>query len=438
MINLEFNFKDVFRAPRLGFSTKKIAISVIGFYMALIGYAVFSYLAFLTSGFGFREIWRTFRYIPYPTIGINLAWYSWILWIIGAIWAVISIFIIITAISKITFESLRGDEFYEMKESLKFAFKNLNTLVLTPFTLIVFIAVLLFIGIFMGLVGRIPYFGQMFIGLMGLFLFLGALLVVYLIIVLGTSLITTPTIVAVTKNDTFDTLFEVFSVLNDRTWDFLAYNIFLAFLVGIGTSVFYYFMTAAIKLTHWALSLWQGPRGWWETIFNNGLAYLPDFLRNGAYFGRANWAEIIGAFLMGLCFYTLFFIVAGYGISIFSAGETIIYTILVKRKDERNLLEEKEEEEEEEELKEEKLSVEEPKKKTTKTKTATKKTTKANKTTKAKKATAKTKTKKDAKTTKANKTTKAKKTTAKTKKETKTTKAKTTKTKTTTKKTTKK
>jgi len=260
---------------------------------------------------------------------------------------------------------------------------------------------------------------------------------VYLIIVLGISLITTPTIVAITKNDTFDTLFEVFSVLNDRTWDFLAYNIFLAFLVGIGTSVFYYFMTAAIKLTHWALSLWQGPRGWWETIFNNGLAYLPDFLRNGAYFGRANWAEIIGAFLMGLCFYTLFFIVAGYGISIFSAGETIIYTILVKRKDERNLLEEKEEEEEEE-LKEEKLSVEEPKKKTTKTKTATKKTTKANKTTKAKKATAKTKTKKDAKTTKANKTTKAKKTTAKTKKETKTTKAKTTKTKTTTKKTTKK
>lgn len=388
MINLEFNFKDVFRAPRLGFSTKKIVISIIGFYMALTGYSIFSYLAFLTSGFGFKEIWRTFRYIPYPAIGTSLAWYSWILWIIGVIWAVISIFIIVTAISKITFESLRGDEFYEMKESLKFAFKNLNTLVLTPFTLIVFIAVLLFIGIFMGLVGRVPYFGQIFIGLMGLFIFMGALLIVYLVIVLGVSLMTTPTIVAVTKNDTFDTLFEVFSVLNDRTWDFLAYNIFLAFLVGVGTSIFYYFMTASIKLTHWALSVWQGPRGWWDTIFNNGLAYLPNILRNGTYFGRANWAEIIGAFLMGLCFYTLFFIVAGYGISIFSAGETIIYTILVKRKDERNLLEEKEEKEEEEiitedkEQKEKKLNVKETKKK---------KTTKTTKTTKKPKATTKTK-----------------------------------------------
>ncbi len=401
MIHLEFNFKDVFRAPRLGFSTKKIVIAIFGFYLALVGYSVFSYLAFLTSGMGIKEIWRAFRYLPYPAIGANLAWYSWILWIIGVIWAVISIFIIVAAISKITFEALRGDEFYEMKDSLKFAFKNLNTLILTPFTLIVFIAVLLFIGIFMGLVGRIPYFGQIFIGLMSLFVFLGALLVVYLFIVLAISFITTPTIVAVTKNDTFDTLFEVFSVLNDKTWDFFIFNAFLSILVGAGSAIFYYILLASIKLTHWALAIWQGPRGWWETIFNNGLAYLPDFLSHSSYFARANWAEIIGAFLMGLCFYTLFFMVAGYGISIFSAGETIIYTILVKRKDERNLLEEKEEEEEEEEeLIEEKPKEEkEPKKSRTKKKSTAKKKTTANKTKKLK--------------TEEKKTSKAKKTTTK-------------------------
>jgi len=398
MNNLEFNYRDIFRAPRLGFSTKKITIAVLGFYFSLFGYTILSYLAFLTSGFPIKSIWQTFRYVPYPTIGISFAWYSWILWILGAIWAVIALFLAITAISKIAFESLKGDEFYGMKESIKFAFKNLNTLVLTPFTLIIFIGVLVFIGIFLGLVGRIPYFGQLFIGLMSLFIFMGAFLVVYLFIVLAVSFITAPTVVAVTKNDTFDTLFEVFSVLNDRTWDFLIFNIFLTVLTGIAATIFGFFINITINLTHWALGIWQGPRGWWDIIFNNGYAYLPDLLNKGAYFMKANWAETIAAFLMGLCFYTLFFIVIGYALSIISSGETVIYTILVKRKDERNLLEEEEEEEEETfEAKEEALkTVEKKEKKPIKKKKAVKKPVKA-KTTK----TTKTKTvKPKAKTTK--------------------------------------
>jgi hypothetical protein len=46
----------------------------------------------------------------------------------------------------------------------------------------------------------------------------------------------------------------------------------------------------------------------------------------------------IGSFLLGLSFYMVIFIIIGYGISTFSAGQTLIYTILVKIKDEKDLL----------------------------------------------------------------------------------------------------
>lgn len=64
---------------------------------------------------------------------------------------------------------------------------------------------------------------------------------------------------------------------------------------------------------------------------------------------------------MGGTFYLLAFIVLGYAMAIQGSGQTLIYTILVKIKDNKNLLEEKEElfgeEFEEEEEEEEKKKV---------------------------------------------------------------------------------
>jgi hypothetical protein len=85
-----------------------------------------------------------------------------------------------------------------------------------------------------------------------------------------------------------------------------------------------------------------------------------------------SWGDKFGGFILGLFFYILGFLVIGFAWSMWSAGQTIIYIVLVKLKDEKNLLEQKEELFEEE-LEEENLDVNVEKPKATEEKKTNKK-----------------------------------------------------------------
>jgi hypothetical protein len=68
-----------------------------------------------------------------------------------------------------------------------------------------------------------------------------------------------------------------------------------------------------------------------------------------------NGSEAFAGWLLGLAFYLVIFFVAAYGMAIISSGNALIYTVLVKIKDDKNLLEKREEEDfEPEPVKEEK------------------------------------------------------------------------------------
>ncbi len=430
-MTLDFTYKDVFRSVRLGFSPKKIWVAFRGIFYAVILYAIFSYLAFLVSGWGIKNIWQTYRYIPFPFLNAHLTWYGWILWIVGALFALFYYMVTFTAISKITFEQLKGDEFFETKEAWKFAYKNWKGTFLSPIYLSIFIAILIFVGMLIGLVGRIPTFGQIIVGIIALPTFAGAFFVVYLTIVLGVILLIAPAIVSTTESDTFDTLFEGFSVLNDQTWRFFLWEFILMLCAFLAMLVFAILIKYTLRLSFWAVGIWQGPRNWWNIMWQNGKWYLylpfaPTWLLKWfpsivapAKFISAGMPKVypgaatsFGGFLVGLSFYGIAFAILAYGAAIVSAGQTIIYTILVKLKDDKNLLEKKEElfEAEEVTVKPEKIEKTEktktkrrvtkiaPKKKAKKTTTKKKpkKTTTKKKTT-AKKSTAKKKTKKTTK-----------------------------------------
>ncbi|RKZ21025.1 hypothetical protein DRQ18_05185, partial [bacterium] len=113
-MNLEFTFKDVFRAARP--SSKRIWVAFEGIFIATIIYAVFSYLTFLTGGWAIKRIWQEFRFLPMP-LGHHFPWYSWLIWIIGLLGVFYIYAVTTTAIAKIQFEQLRGDEFYETREA---------------------------------------------------------------------------------------------------------------------------------------------------------------------------------------------------------------------------------------------------------------------------------------------------------------------------------
>lgn len=375
---MHFSFADVVRAPRLGFSAKKIWVGFLGILIGTVVYSILAYIAYSVSpDWTWTEVWRAFRYIPVPVIGeTHFMWYGWIIWGFGIFFFAFSNLLSIGAISKLTFEQLRGDEFYEVMDALKYSYKQWKAIILSPVTLAIFVAALIFVGMICGLIGRIPYVGQLLAGIFFIPVAFGALFVVYLLIVFLLSFILSPSIGATTESDTFDTLFELFSCLNDQTWRLTLWEIYVGFSTFVGVWILGWLIKKSLILFNWAAGIWAGTRiiageshSWWQTIWNNGLWYLspcPPILWLENWVGRmvpvvlypqvwmsVNWAEAIGGFLIGLAFYFIAFFVIAYGLSIWGAGQTLIYVALVKIKDEKNLLEKKEEEFEEEKIAEE-------------------------------------------------------------------------------------
>ncbi|MBI4722821.1 MAG: hypothetical protein HY769_07505 [Candidatus Stahlbacteria bacterium] len=376
---MRFNFADVVRAARVGFSAKKIWVGFIGLLFGTILYSVMAYVAYACSpDWTWYEVWGQFKYIPVPVIGqTHFMWYGWVAWAVGIAFFVMMQLLSIGAISKLTIEQLRGDEFYEVTDALKHSFKQWKSVILSPGVLVVFIASLILVGFICGLIGRIPHAGQVLAGLFFIPVAFGAIFIVYLTIVFVLSLVLSPTIGTTTDSDTFDTLFELFSCLNDQTWRIVVWEAFVGVSSFAGVWIFGWLIKKSLILFQWAVGIWAGTRmidgtahSWWSTIWNNGLWYLspcPPIQWVENIIGRmvpiliypkvlmpVNVAEWIGGFLIGISFYFVAFLVMAYGISIWAAGQTLIYTVLVKIKDEKNLLEKKEEVFEEEEVEEKK------------------------------------------------------------------------------------
>jgi hypothetical protein len=364
--NLHFNYKDVFRAGRLGFSAKKMWVAFLGFLIAFIGYGILSYLAFISGGIAISEVWEAFRLVPiYP---IGLPWYSWIIWVIALLWWICVVLLSGVAISKITYEQLKGDEFYEIKEAIKFTMKSGKSAIFAPFVLILFIIALVVMGIILALITWVPYFGQLFFTVMAIPAFAVCLFIVYLVIVTFVCFFIGPSIVGETGNDTFDTLFESFSVINDQPWRFITYAFLLFVVIAIGTGLLGLFSAKAIFVGQDVIGIIVQPEklnnlllnaayyvkitipplcpeslhnliiGYIEWIGMPNLLFPPDYMTP-----YQSWAGAISSFVLGIIYYLIILFVISLGGAILWAGNTLIFTVLVKKKDDKNLLEIKEE-----------------------------------------------------------------------------------------------
>jgi hypothetical protein len=365
-------------------------VGFLGLLTAFIGYSVFSYLAFIAAGIEIREIWEIYRLTPVYSPELAWPFYSWILWLVGVIWWLCIALISGVAISKITYEQLKGDEFYEIKEAIKFAVKNGKSTILAPFVLILFIAGLVVTGIILALITWIPYFGQLFFTLMAIPAFFVCMFIIYLAIVTVVSLLIGPAIVGATGNDTFDTLFESFSVINDQPWRFVVYQVLLYAVMVVGVGLLGFFAAKAIFLCQDVIEIIV-PSEKFDNILANAAYYvklvIPPFYPYGIqekivqyvdWIGMNNllyspslmpayegWAGHVASFVLGIIYYFIILGVMSFGTAIYWAGNTVIFTVLVKKKDDKNLLEIKEEifDEPKEEKTEEKGDEKKPKRK---------------------------------------------------------------------------
>ncbi|MBA7707840.1 hypothetical protein ES703_116723 [subsurface metagenome] len=165
-------------------------------------------------------------------------------------------------------------------------------------------------------------------------------------------------------------------MINDQTWRYILWEVILLITTFIGILIFAWLFKYGLSLTHRTLAVWAGPRNWWNIMWHNAnwylhIPWLPIWIAKWypTLFAPIKFISASVSYFL-LSFYVVIFIIVGYGVSIHAAGHTLIYTILVKIKDEKDLLKKEEklfegelEEEEEEKVKKEKRKEESKKQK---------------------------------------------------------------------------
>lgn len=361
MTKLHFNYKDIFRSLRFAFSAKKLAMVMWGYLLAMIGYIVTSYVALVSAGWTVSDAWQVYRIFPIPE---SLAWYGWVIWAIGAIYALIVILITGTAVIKVTFEQLRGDDFYQMTKAFKYATQRMKHILMSPTLILLFIIAIALSGLILSLLGAIPYFGELFTGIMIIPAFAASLFIVYLLIMLVFTLLFAPAVVGIAGTDTFDTLFEVFSMLNEQPARLVWYAMIGAFLAKVGTFLLAFASRIAVNIMANILTLFMGDKmlvlmdnaasGFRMTIpywcpepfailWDHAIsAFAGTAIFNPPMYQPVGITMSIASVIMILAYCGLILFVLSYGMTTWYVSTCCAYLVISKKKDDKDLLEVKE------------------------------------------------------------------------------------------------
>jgi len=373
-MKLYFDFRDIFRAPRLGLSGKKIMVFTVA---NLIGWAVYwvlTYLAFSVSGYSFNAIWDAYGLYP-CLFGHTAAWYGWTIYYIGLLFWFFSLNFACTSVARITYKQLKGDEFFSSGDAWKYSKKHWYPIVFTSISLMAIVVFFLIGAVIFALIGKIPYIGEFLFSLPYLLYFFGAVFTVYTIVVFVISILYAPAIVGAYEEDTMGAVFQSYSITWSQPWRILVYHSLLLPILGIGVAVLrffwiggYYLINTVFgqswlmgsKLTHVVGRATDIVLPFRNICCNTGccnghmmhhhihnagascLMHLP----NGTVLSGT---ESVSAVILAIFLFVLLFTVFSYALSTLSVGETLMFVIFKKKSDDDNLLERKDEDELEEE-----------------------------------------------------------------------------------------
>ena len=218
MAELHFDFRDIFRAGRYGFNPKKISVHLFGLVLAYLIYEILVYVSlFIVGGGAVKQFWDAYALLPvcplvdyvFEDITIGAMW-------LGTFILFVFFFLTSTMVSKITIEHLRGDHFFSVTASLGFVLKHWKAVFGTLLGLIAILVILALIPICVGLLGKIPMVGRvilMFASVLTPFAFFLGLLMAYLLVGLGVSLLFAPSVVGAADSDAFETAYQHLAML---------------------------------------------------------------------------------------------------------------------------------------------------------------------------------------------------------------------------------
>lgn len=344
-MQLYFDVRDIFRAPRLALSGKKIWIFMIANLVGYVAYWILTYIAFALTGSSPVETWQAYGLFP-CLFGTGASGYAWIPYWVGVLVWFYALNLGCTAVARVAYKQLKGDEFYSSGDAWKFVKKHWHPVI---FTWISFFLILLFFIVMAGifaLLGKIPYLGEFFFSLPYLLYFFGSVFTVYTAVVFLVSLLYTPAIIAAYEEDTMGAVFQSYSITWGQPWRIVLYHSVLVPAGALAAVVFYYFWIGGYKLINliFGQSFLMGTK--LSTIIDGATALVcPAIFSRGPLAVSPIATESIAIALVAIFLFLLLVVMVSYPLSILSVGETLMFVIFKKRSDDDNLLERKDEEE---------------------------------------------------------------------------------------------
>ena len=358
MFKLHFDIRDIFRVVRLGWSGKKIWVGLSGTLIAYAGYSILAIADHLLAGATMGEIWH--RYGLFPGLApfpVTLAGAAMDVLAMLYVWIVV--LLTICMICKITYQQLKGDDFYSSGDAWGFIRQNWGGVVWGPVATLALLVFFVVAGIVIGwLAGLIPWAGELAFGVLFIPIFFAALVAVFISIAFVVSLTMSPAVVGTVGEDALEVAIQSFSLAWSQPWRLVLYMIWMKISVSVGSVLLGIFMAASLGLVSWACGLFMKEK-LANMVYVAG-QYVPfDFTRSEwlslditAFLppaGTPSGSELLAGGILAVMLILLTVIYSSYVLSAYASGLSLIYVILRKRKDDENLLEWEDDEAEEDE-----------------------------------------------------------------------------------------
>jgi hypothetical protein len=369
MYQLHFDFRDIFRAPRFALSVQKMWTQFLGLSVGYLCYLVLTYASMLISGYKLADMWIRYGLLPclFAT-GDLYPWFAWLVSSIGSLLFLASLLIAKTAVARAVYMQAKGNNFYTYHEAYKFAFRKMWSVLLAPISLFVLVGFMIIGFLFVSLLGKIPFIGEIGISLFTFIWFVLTLLLFFILIVIGVSFLLVPSIIATTDDDAFEAIFQAFSTTWKQPWRFLLYEAMTLVLSIISLGILAAFAKESISIMNTLFGSFMGSD--FINLANNGQGLVQGWLLMGqnivdstfqlfsqfVYFknefiiipaSKLSVSVVISSYLYAI---SLLFIggwILSYGLATFSSGNTMLFLAIKMKKDNVNLLARKDQEEQE-------------------------------------------------------------------------------------------
>ena len=380
---LHFNYKDIFLAPRLALSPKKIWVLIIGNLSGFIIYWITSYLSLILSGVEINVAVADYGLYPF-LFGSSSPLISWIIYYFGILSWLSFILASCSGVSRITLKELQGDNFYSANDAIDFVIKKWKSVLFAPLSIFLIILLFILMAYIFALFGSIPIIGPITYPILYLFYFFGSIFTIFSFFALFFAILFSSSIIGAYEEDTIGTVFHSYQITFGQPWRAILYNILLFLLAIIFANILSWFYTNSFYLINQIFGFFMGAKlenivgyassivdiSWisdnmseitiniednlfvlpnaasdlielilslFNNLFSQFLIALPNFSFE-IYTDSLTALETVAGMLLSLPLILLLLSVLSYSIAILSVGETIIFVIFKKIMDNENIL----------------------------------------------------------------------------------------------------